>query len=268
MSAPCTSSTTSAITDFAAVTRAFLDDVRTAGGELRCNVTVTGFERRAAETHVRTRAGEAMAFDHVVVCAGLQSDRLAQAAGDSAEPRIVPFRGEYLAPEVPGGRARPRPVYPVPDPAFPFLGVHFTRHDRRNRRTWARTPCSPSARECYRRRDISWGDLADALNSPGLRRLVRRHWRMGWREWRGSLSRRAFAAGARSFVPELRAADLRPAPAGVRAQAIDADGSLVDDFRITPRDGVTAVRNAPSPAATSALAIAEHVVARSGLLEG
>jgi L-2-hydroxyglutarate oxidase LhgO len=146
----------------------------------------------------------------------------------------------------------------VPDPAYPFLGVHFTRRVRGG------VDVGPNAvlafaREGYRRRDIRLADLAETLGSRGFRALARRHWRMGARELRGSLSRQAFAAEARRYVPEVSAADLIPAPAGVRAQALDPDGSLVDDFRIHRLGPITAVRNAPSPGATSSMAIAEHV---------
>jgi L-2-hydroxyglutarate oxidase LhgO len=152
-------------------------------------------------------------------------------------------------------------VYPVPDPAYPFLGVHITP------RIDGTVDVGPNAvfalaREGYRRRDVNVRDLARSLAWPGTRRLFRAHWRMGMREMRGSLSRRAFAAAARDYLPDLTAADLLPAPAGVRAQAVDRDGSLVDDFRISTLGPVTAVRNAPSPAATSSLAIAEYVVDR------
>jgi L-2-hydroxyglutarate oxidase LhgO len=195
-----------------------------------------------------------------VLCAGVHSDRLARLAGDRAEPAIVPFRGEYhrLAPER-EGLVRGL-LYPVPDPAYPFLGVHFTR------RVGGGVDVGPNAvlalaREGYRRRDVRLGDVAAILGSPGFRRLARRHWRMGLRELRGSLLKSAFAAEARRYVPELETRDLVRAHAGVRAQALDPDGSLVDDFRISRLGPVTAVRNAPSPGATSSLAIAEHVAA-------
>jgi L-2-hydroxyglutarate oxidase LhgO len=151
-------------------------------------------------------------------------------------------------------------IYPVPDPAYPFLGVHFTR------RVDGNVDIGPNAvlalaREGYRRTDIRPRDVADVIASKGFRRLARRHWRMGLQELHGSLSRRAFLRQAQTFVPELTVDAVRSAPAGVRAQAIDEDGSLVDDFRITTRDDIVLVRNAPSPAATSSLAIAEYVVA-------
>ena len=149
-------------------------------------------------------------------------------------------------------------LYPVPDPAYPFLGVHFTR------RVSGGVDVGPNAvlafaREGYRRRDVRAGDLAETLRSRGFRALARQHWRMGMRELRGSLSKQAFAAEARRYVPEVSAADLVPSQAGVRAQALDPDGSLVDDFRINRLGSTIAVRNAPSPGATSSIAIAEHI---------
>ncbi len=208
---------------------------------------------------MRSADGEQLAFDRLIVCGGLYSDRLAQLAGEDREPWIVPFRGEYyrLVPEradmVKGL------IYPVPDPAYPFLGVHFTR------RVDGAVDIGPNAvlafkREGYRRSDFSAADLFDALRSRGFRRLAARHWRMGLSELRGSFSKRAFIGRARDFIPALTPHDVEPAPAGVRAQALDPDGSLVDDFRITRAGGLVLVRNAPSPAATSSLAIAEYVV--------
>jgi L-2-hydroxyglutarate oxidase LhgO len=151
-------------------------------------------------------------------------------------------------------------VYPVPDPRYPFLGVHFTR------RVSGELEVGPNAvlaldREGYRRSDVAWPDLRDTVGWPGFWRLARRHWRTGVAEIRGSLSTRAYMRAAQRYVPEIGADDVVRAGAGIRAQAVERDGSLVDDFRITRADGVTCVRNAPSPAATSSLAIAEHVVA-------
>jgi (S)-2-hydroxyglutarate dehydrogenase len=249
-------SRTTAITDFSAVARAFRDDVEASGGSVVLDAAVTAI-RSTADT-VLVSAGEEHEFDRLVVCAGLQSDRLGRLAGDERDPVIVPFRGEYhrLAP---GRESLVRGLlYPVPDPAYPFLGVHFTR------RVSGGVDVGPNAvlafaREGYRRRDIRWGDVRATLGSAGFRRLARRHWRMGMRELRGSLSRRAFAAEARRYLPELQTEDLVRAPAGVRAQAVDPDGSLVDDFRIRHLGRVTVVRNAPSPGATSSMAIADHI---------
>jgi L-2-hydroxyglutarate oxidase LhgO len=249
-------SPTTAITDYRAIARSFADDVRTANGEILFAAPVTDIR---IDGRARVDAGgDTFEFDRLVVCAGLQSDRVARLAGDEREPTIVPFRGEYyrLSPE------REHLVrgllYPVPDPAYPFLGVHFTR------RVGGGVDVGPNAvlafaREGYRKRTVRARDLAETLRSRGFRALARAHWRTGVRELRGSLSKRAFAAEAARYVPVVRAADLVPAPAGVRAQALDDDGSLVDDFRINLLGPVTAVRNAPSPGATSSLAIAEHI---------
>ena len=261
-----------AITDFVAVSRALAREVQDGGGRVLLGRAVTGVERTATGPGgvvVTTRRsglsraddGERFTFDRLVVCAGLQSDVVARWAGDDAGPAIVPFRGEYwtLRPErtslVRGL------IYPVPDPAYPFLGVHFTR------RVDGRVDVGPNAvlalaREGYRRRNLAPRDLRDTLAWPGFQALARRHWRMGAAELAGSASRTLFMRRARRYVPEVTAADVVPAPAGVRAQAVDRDGSLVDDFRISGLGPVLAVRNAPSPAATSSLAIAEHVTER------
>jgi L-2-hydroxyglutarate oxidase len=211
---------------------------------------------------VTVRSGEQQfELDRLVICAGLQSDTVAGLAGDQPSPAIIAFRGEYyrLRPER-AGLVRGL-VYPVPDPEYPFLGTHLTP------RVDGTVDVGPNAvfafaREGYRRGDVNLRELGRALAWPGTRRLAKEHWRMGLREMRGSLSKRAFTAAAQRYVPELRPDDLVPAPAGVRAQALDERGRLVDDFRISTVGPVTAVRNAPSPAATSCMAIAEHVVDR------
>ena len=250
-------SPTPAITAYRAVASAYADDVRAAGGEVRLGNEVTAI--RIAAGKVRVRAGDdELEVDRLVLCAGLQSDRVARLAGDERDPPIVPFRGEYH-------RLRPERehlvrglLYPVPDPGYPFLGVHFTRRVRGG------VDVGPNAvlalaREGYRKRDVRLGDVASVLGTRGFRAFARKSWRMGARELRASLSRRAFAAEASRYLPGITAADLIPVPAGVRAQALAPDGSLVDDFRIHHLGPVTAVRNAPSPGATSSLAIAEHV---------
>ena len=248
-----------AIVDFGAVAAAYADDVRAGGGTVRLGFEVTGIDRSGGELRVRAAHGEDLAFDRLIVCGGLFSDRLAQMAGEGREPWIVPFRGEYYR-LVPSRTGMVRGlIYPVPDPAYPFLGVHFTR------RVDGSVEIGPNAvlafkREGYRRTDVSAADLLEVLRSPGFRRLARRHWRTGAAEMWGSLSKRAFVERARDFIPALRAGDVESAGAGVRAQALDSDGSLVDDFRITRACGLVLVRNAPSPAATSSLAIAEHIV--------
>ncbi len=247
-----------AIADFVAITRGYAADVTAERGTLLLGQEVRAIEARGSEVRVSAAGGAALAFDRLVVCAGLQSDRVARLAGDDDGPAIIPFRGEYLRLKPARAELVRGLIYPVPDPALPFLGVHFTR------RVDGTVDIGPNAvlalsREGYRRSAVTPRDVAATLRWPGFHRLVRRHWRSGVRELHGSLSRRAFLREARAFVPELRDADVERAPAGVRAQAVDRDGSLVDDFRISRLGRVVAVRNAPSPAATSSLAIAEYV---------
>jgi (S)-2-hydroxyglutarate dehydrogenase len=248
-----------AIADFAAVTRALAQELTDAGGSVRTSFEVAALRAAGGQTVVRSTHGEENVYDFVVVCAGLHADRVAALAGDEADPRIVPFRGEYylLRPE---RRHLVRGlVYPVPDPRYPFLGVHLTR------RVDGDVMVGPNAvlalaREGYRWRRVSARDLRDAFAWPGFRAFARQHWRTGAVEMLGSLSRRAFVASARRYVPELSTADVVAGPSGVRAQALGLDGALLDDFRITRHGSVLSVRNAPSPAATSSLAIAEHIV--------
>ncbi len=252
-----------AITDYRAVAEACAAEVRAYGGEVLVSTRVTGIERRAGGIEVSTDRGPHR-VDRLVVCAGLQADRVSRLADGVDGPRIVPFRGEYMRVVPPKCDLVRGMVYPVPDPRYPFLGVHFTR------RTSGDLEVGPNAvlalaREGYRRRDASWEDLRSMLSWPGFWRLGRRHWRTGAVELRGSLSVRAYMQRASRYVPEITAADVVRGPVGVRAQAIGRDGSLVDDFRISEQDGITTVRNAPSPAATSSLAIAELVVDRAGL---
>jgi L-2-hydroxyglutarate oxidase LhgO len=250
-------SPTTAITDFRAVARALAGDIVEAGGELRLGTEVIGLAVDGTRARILTRDG-ALSFDRVIICAGLYADRLARGAGDAPEPMIVPFRGEYLR-LAPGREDLVRGlVYPVPDPRYPFLGVHFTR------RVDGGVDIGPNAvlalaREGYRWRDVSFRDLGETVRFPGFRRLAAQHWRTGLRETAGSLVKRLYVAEARSFLPSLRASDVVAAPAGVRAQAVDGDGRLVDDFRISRLGPVTAVRNAPSPGATSSLAIAQYI---------
>ena len=253
-------SPTTAIVDYRAVARALAADIVASGGRIKLGARVTGIESSDGEGTVCVGPAS-FRFDVVVLCAGLQADVVARLAGDNPAPAIVPFRGEYYR-LVPQRAAIVRGlVYPVPDPAYPFLGVHVTP------RVDGTVDIGPNAvlataREGYRRRDVDLRDVRDMLGWPGARRLFRQHWRAGVHEMRGSLSKRAFVALARGYLPDLAVHDVVRAPAGVRAQAVDADGSLVDDFRISRLGPVTAVRNAPSPAATSCLAIAEHVTAQ------
>jgi len=254
-------SPTTAIVDYGAVARALAEEVRGRGGTVRLGVAVARVDETADGATVTTTAGERLAADHVLVCAGLQADRLARDSGQAPAPRVVPFRGEYwrLRPER-RGLVRGL-VYPVPDPALPFLGVHLTK------RIDGEVLVGPNAVLALAREGYTWGtvrprELADVLGAPGTWRLFAAHWRTGLGELARSTSRRRFVEAARRYVPELRPEDVVRAPAGVRAQAVDPDGSLVDDFRIDRARATTWVRNAPSPAATSSLAIAEELVTR------
>lgn len=250
-----------AITDYVAVAERLAQDVREAGGEVRLRTEVTGIARERGRVRVTTGEGEPLVVDRLVVCGGLQGDRLADLVSPQRDLRIVPFRGEYLRVSPAKEDLVRGMVYPVPDPRYPFLGVHLTR------RVDGSLEVGPNAvlalaREGYRWRDVSPRDMAATLGWPGFWRLARTHWRTGVHEVHGSLSRQAYLSLARRYVPELGPTDVVRGGAGVRAQALARDGSLVDDFRITSEDGITLVRNAPSPAATSSLAIAEHVVER------
>ncbi|MBB6171090.1 L-2-hydroxyglutarate oxidase LhgO [Nocardiopsis mwathae] len=251
-----------AITDFVAIAEAFADDVRRAGGRIRLGSPVIALRQDADGAEALTGAshGERVRwrFDGIVICGGLHGDRIARMAGAGDDPRIVPFRGQYheLVPER-RGLVRGL-VYPVPDPRYPFLGVHLTRHVHGEVMAGPNAVLA-AAREGYRFRDVRAGDLAATLAWPGFWRLARAHWGMGAREVAVAASAAAFAREARRLVPEITAADLRPAPSGVRAQALGRDGRLLDDFAIDTHGRVVCVRNAPSPAATSAPAIAEYL---------
>ncbi|GHC92239.1 hydroxyglutarate oxidase [Nocardiopsis terrae] len=255
-------SPTTAITDFVAVAEQLADDVRRSGGRVLLNTPVIGLRQDHDGAEVLTGDPKAERvihrFDRLVLCGGLQSDRLARMAGGSADPRVVPFRGHYHE-LVPERRGLVRGLlYPVPDPRYPFLGVHLTRHVHGEVMAGPNAVLA-TAREGYRARDLQVRELAQTLAWPGFWRLARRHWAVGARETLVSASRAVFAGQARRLLPELTAEDLRPAPAGVRAQALGRDGGLLDDFHVDTRGRVVCVRNAPSPAATSALAIAEFL---------
>ena len=197
-----------------------------------------------------------------IVCAGAWSDRLAVAAGADPEPRIVPFRGAYLRLR-PERRALVRSnIYPVPDPDLPFLGAHLTRGID-GEVMLGPTALMVGALDAYRLRRLRTGDLAKTLGWPGTWRLIGRHWHAGLTEIRHAASRRSLVESLRPFVPELRSADVMPGPSGIRAQALARDGSLVDDFVFSRTGRALHVRNAPSPAATSSLAIARLVADRA-----
>ncbi|WP_314219788.1 L-2-hydroxyglutarate oxidase [Streptomyces zaehneri] len=247
-----------AITDYPAIARAFAEDVAGSGGEVRTGFPVTSLTEVPGGIEVASGPRRER-VDRLILCAGLHSDTVAGLAQDRREPRIVPFRGEYML-------LRPEKtdlvrglIYPVPDPRYPFLGVHFTP------RVDGSVEVGPNAvlalaREGYTRTRISPRDLLGLAAYPGVWRMAAQHWRTGVKEYRGSFSAAAFMKDAKLYVPAVGVQDVVRGGAGVRAQALDRDGTLVDDFRIHRVGRITAVRNAPSPAATASMAIAEHIV--------
>jgi len=251
------------IVDFTRVTAAYAEDVVGRGGTIELGRPVTAIHRRSDGLVLETPRGD-VAARSVIACAGLWADRVAAMTGDRTPdaPRIVPFRGDYYT-LTPDAAAMVRGlIYPVPDPRFPFLGVHFTR--RIDGEVWA----GPNAvlafrRAGYRRRDVSARDLAETLANPGFLRLARRYWRTGLAEMWRDVSRAAFTRELQRYLPALRADQLRFGPSGVRAQALGRDGTLLDDFDLAGGDRVLHVRNAPSPAATSSLAIGSRLAAQA-----
>ncbi|WP_349826912.1 L-2-hydroxyglutarate oxidase [Brevibacterium litoralis] len=265
-----------AIIDYPALTQAFASDVEAAGGEFRFGSEVVRLDTLGDEVRVALAVPGADgskltedggAFDLVVTCAGLQADRLATASGLEKDPRIVPFYGDYFL--VPGKAAEVVKglIYPVPDPAYPFLGVHLTR------RTDGGLMLGPnaflsfgreaySARQAFSRENLQQtaSDLFSTAGFGGFWKFAKDNVKAAVRESRTALSPAAFIEEARKFVPELDGTQVVKGPRGVRAQAMNPDGSLVDDFVFSTRGRLTQVRNAPSPAATSSMAIAEYVV--------
>lgn len=250
-------SPTTGIVDFGRVAHAYADEVQARGGTILTGHEVTAITQRDGLRQLVTPVGTIEARV-VITCAGVYADRVARLTGAPESPKIVPFRGDYyvLRPER-AGMVRSL-IYPVPDPRFPFLGVHFTR--RIDGSVWL----GPNAvlafsREGYRFRDVNFRDLKETLSFPGFRKLARRYWRTGGAEMYRDLSKRSFLKELQRYMPDLRPDDLLPGPSGVRAQALAPDGSLVDDFVVDRQEGALHVRNAPSPAATSSFAIAELI---------
>jgi len=251
------------IIDFRAVALALAEEVRVQGGSIFTGQAVTGLAERPDGVTLSTTDGELDARN-VIACAGLQADRIAAMSGDHGPgvPRIVPFRGDYYRLKPAARHLVTRLIYPLPDPRFPFLGVHFT--PRIDGEVWAGPNAVLAfAREGYSRRDLDVGDLIETLTYRGFLRLARRHLRMGigeaWRDW----SKRAFVAALQRYVPRLVSDQLEWGPSGVRAQALSIDGTLVDDFSIGGSRRIIHVRNAPSPAATASLAIGRVLARRA-----
>ena len=249
-----------AVVDYTAITRALAGDIVAGGGTIRFGAEARRIDHAAGGAIVRTTKGD-VAADHVVVCAGAWSDRLARRSGGAPDPRIVPFFGQYFLLEPAFAGVLDGLVYPVPDPRYPFLGVHLTK------RFDGQMTVGPNAflslsRGGYRGLGLSPRDLAETLSMPGFWRFSAANAPSAVREAGTVLSKRSFLRQAERYVPAMAGAHVTRLTRGIRAQAMDADGRLVDDFAFDERDAATHVRNAPSPGATSSLAIAEYVVDR------
>jgi L-2-hydroxyglutarate oxidase len=254
---------TTGVVDYVGVCRALVSEIEAHGGELRLGASVVRAREEADRVRVRVADGDhelELRADALVACAGLHADRVARACGIEPTARIVPFRGEYHELSERAAALVHGLIYPVPDPRFPFLGVHLTRSLDGSVHAGPNAVLA-LAREGYRWRDVVPHDVADALGWPGLWRMGARNLVPGAREVVRSASRHAFARSLAQLVPEIGVDDLRPAPAGVRAQAVQRDGGLVDDFLVERTARQVHVLNAPSPAATASLEIARHVVA-------
>ena len=250
------------ITDYAAVTAKYAEIAAGLGAEVKTGAGVVGFDTSGKVAGngvlVRTRAGDFSAR-YVVNCAGLYSDRVARLAGDDPGMILVPFRGEYYDLAAARQSLVRGLIYPVPDPRYPFLGVHFTRRIQGN------VDAGPNAvlafrREGYRWRDFDLGETMEVFLDSGFRAMARQHWRNGLGEFRRSLRKREFVRSCQRLVPAVRMEDMTPGGSGVRAQAVAPDGVLVDDFRFVARERFLHVLNVPSPAATASLPIGREIL--------
>lgn len=248
------------IVDYSQVCQRLAERVRECGGQVITGARVTSIQQHDGQIAVETTAGEFVG-KNLVNCTGLHSDRLARLGGANPSAKIIPFRGEYFELTLAARHLVNNLIYPVPNPNFPFLGVHFTRMIHGG------VECGPNAvlagaREGYSKTDVNLHDLFESLTYPGFVKLAAKYWRMGagemWRSW----SKRAFVRALSRLVPKIETAHLVPAPAGVRAQAVGRDGSMIDDFLIEEEEQIVNVLNAPSPAATASLNIGVLVVDR------
>ena len=250
------------IVDYRCVAMALGEEIRRLGGEIRTRAEVRAIVEDKTLVEIRLGGGECLHSGRLIVCAGLQSDRLARLAGLTVDWRIVPFRGEYyqLPPEK--SSVIRHLIYPVPDPSLPFLGVHLTRM------IGGEVTVGPNAmvgfaREGYGHFSFNMRDTADTLSFPGFWRVLRKHWRSALSELRGSMQRERYLQECRKYCPELKSQDLLPYRAGIRAQAIMRDGTFVQDFLFADTPRSVHVLNAPSPAATAAIPIARTIAARA-----
>jgi L-2-hydroxyglutarate oxidase len=244
------------------VCKRLAEKVRERDGEVLMSTKVTGMSKNGQGVVVKSTAGDVLAAQ-VINCAGLHCDRVTAMSGEKPGAKIVPFRGEYFELKHDVHHFCKNLIYPVPDPSFPFLGVHFTRMINGS------VECGPNAvlafaREGYKKTDVNFADLAESLTYPGFLRMAAKYWKTGLGEMWRSASKAAFVKALQRLLPEIRAEHLEPAPAGVRAQAVTPEGGLVDDFLIQESDRVINVGNAPSPAATASLNIGKLIAERLG----
>jgi len=250
------------IIDYKAVTEKYAERFQKLGGEIRFGEKVVDVRLAGGRTHISTESGGSYETRLVVNCAGLYSDKVAQLTHDQeVKVRIIPFRGEYYKLKPEKEHLVKNLIYPVPDPNFPFLGVHFTRMIEGG------VEAGPNAvlafrREGYGKLDISFKELGETLAWPGFRKVAAKYWRTGLGEMYRSFSKTAFTKALQELIPEIQESDLEPGGAGVRAQACDYDGGLLDDFAILESPTAINVVNAPSPAATSSLSIGQTVSER------
>jgi L-2-hydroxyglutarate oxidase LhgO len=245
------------IVDWGLVARTYGEDAKEMGADMFLSHEVTRIERRGNVTVLKTPKGEIQARA-VVTCGGLQSDKLGRMTGGNVDPKIVPFRGDYLILKPEKAHLVRGNIYPVPDPEFPFLGVHFT--PRMDGSIWlGPNAVLAFAREGYSFFTINPAELWDSITYPGFFKMAAKYWKMGAGEMYRDLVRSAYVGALQRYIPELQPEDCLAGPSGVRAQAMTSDGGLVDDFVFEGSEGVVHVRNAPSPAATSSLAIGKYI---------
>ncbi len=248
------------ITDFVAISKKYAEHIRAAGGEIRTDAEVYGFRRADSATVVQTKAGD-FAGKLVINCAGLYGDRVARLAGATVEIQSIPFRGEYYDLKPDKAHMVRGLIYPVPDPRFPFLGVHFTK------RIYGGADAGPNAvlafaREGYGKTEVKFDEAVEILRYSGFWVMARKYWRPALGEYYRSFSKAAFVLALQKLMPELVSSDLTPGHTGVRSQALRRDGTLMDDFYFIFGEGVVHVVNVPSPAATASLEVAREIVDR------
>jgi L-2-hydroxyglutarate oxidase LhgO/3-mercaptopyruvate sulfurtransferase SseA len=252
------SSPTTGIVDWARVANSYAEDARAQGADFFLEHEVTNISRRASLTVLHTTSGEVQA-KYAITCAGVFSDKVAQMTGGSRDPQIIPFRGDYMVLKPEKSDLVRGNIYPVPDPAFPFLGVHFT--PRMDGSVWlGPNAVLAFAREGYKFWNVNLSELWESVTYPGFKKLASEYWQLGTEEMRRDLIRSEYVKALQRYIPELRVEDCEPGPSGIRAQAMAPDGTLVDDFVFEGGEGIMHVRNAPSPGATSSLAIGKYIV--------